>query len=264
MYPLYWWDDRDTGPDKLHWFPVERNEGTGWCGLDLRDAVIDSIPDEVLAFISELDEVRLRVDGIEASVKTSTLHKLQSHKKLHLYIGGGGNVIRPSYLAVLPNVDRLTISGRSGPLELAEGDRLCLTQLTSLVLSHCFIGKITHWFSAIMSGLLELILSENYLTELPESFRNFSSLKSLDMAEQQTDAQMNLRKLYLPRSLEKLRLADNYVTSIPDDFCSSLTLLQSLEMSNIGLDRKITDKKPDDWFVCVATVNKLHEIADGP
>ena len=251
MYPLYWWDDRDTDPDKLHWFPVERNEGTGWCGLDLRDAVIDSIPDEVLAFISELDEVRLRVDGIEASVKTSTLHKLQSHKKLPLYIEGGGNVIRPSYFAVLPNVDRLTISYESGPLELAEGDRLCLTQLTSLVLSGCGIREIPHWFSAIMSGLLELILSQNYLTELPESFRNFSSLKSLDMTRQRGKTQINLRKLYLPRSLEKLRLADNYVTSIPDDFCSSLTLLQSLEMSNIGLDPKITDKKPDDWFVCV-------------
>ena len=52
----------------------------------LTDASCYSIPDEVLAFISELDEVRLKADGIEASVKTPTLHKLQSHKKLHPYI----------------------------------------------------------------------------------------------------------------------------------------------------------------------------------
>ena len=246
-YPSYWWDDRDTNPDKLHWFPVERNEGTGWCGLNLRDAVIDSIPDEVLAFISELDEVHLRVDGIEASVRTSTLHKLQSHKKLHLYIGGGGNVIQPSYFAVLPNVDRLTIDEGSGPLELAEGDRLCLTGMTSLVLSGCDIREIPHWFSATMSGLLELILNGNRLTELPESFRNFSSLKSLDMTNQHTDAQMNLRKLYLPRCLEKLCLSNNYVTSIPDDFCSSLTFLQSLNMWNVLGD----PKRRDDVSVCV-------------
>ena len=256
-YPSsYWWDDRDTNPDKLHWFPVERNEGTGWCGLDLTDAVIDSIPDEVLAFISELDEVRLRVDGIEASVRTSTLHKLQSHKKLHLYIGGGGNVIRPSYFAVLPNVDRLTIHEGSGPLELAEGDRLCLTGMTSLVLSGCDIREIPHWFSATMSGLLELILSYNCLTELPESFRNFSSLKSLDMAEQQTDAQMNLRKLYLPRSLEKLSLSNNYVTSIPDDFCSSLTLLQSLNMRNVLPD----PKRWDDMCVLPPSINCMKSL----
>ena len=245
-YPLYWWDDRDTNPDKLHWFPVKRNEDTGWCWLDLTDAVIDSIPDEVLPFISELDEVRLMADGIEASLKTSTLHKLQSHKKLHLYIEGRGNMIPPSYLAVLPNVDRLTIGKGCGPLELAEGDRLCLTGMTSLVLSGCGIREIPHWFSAIMSGLLELILSKNYLSELPESFRNFSSLKSLDMAEQQGNTQINLRKLYLPRSLEKLTLAENGVPGIPDDFCSSLTLLQSLTMTHDPLTIK-----PDNSYVCV-------------
>ena len=237
MYPSSnWWDDIDTKPDKLHWFPVERNEGTGWCWLDLTAAAIDSIPDEVLDFVSELDEVRLMADAIEASLKTSTLHKLQSHKKLHLYIEGRGNVIRPSCLAVLPNVDRLTIKYGYCPLELAEGDRLCLTQLASLNLWCCNIREIPHWLSAIMSGLLELILSRNYLSELPKSFRNFSSLKSLDMTHQLGTTRINVRKLYLPQSLEKLTLAENFLTNFPDDICW-ITSLQRVDVARNQLDR---------------------------
>ena len=247
-YPRDWWDDEDTDPDKLHWFPVKTDERTGRCSLDLRDAAIDSLPDEVLTLVSELDVIFLAADAVEASVKTSTINKLRSHRKLHLSIKCRRNYRMPRHLDVLPNIFELTIAGCGIELELAKGDMLCLTRLTSLALSDCFIREIPHWFSATMSSLLELILSGNYLSELPENFRRFLSLKSLDMARQEGDTQINLRKLYLPSSLEKLCLQSNciYDRSIPDDFCLSLTLLESLNMCG-----SMFSSRPDEWVLRV-------------
>ena len=248
-YPRDWWDDEDTDSDKLHWFPVKTNKSTGRCSLDLRYAAIDSLPDEVLALVSELDVIFLTADAIEASVKTSTINKLRSHRKLHLHIHCRRNYKMARHLDVLPNIFELTIAGCEIELELAKGDMLCLTRLTSLALSFCGICEIPHWFSATMSSLLELILSDNYLSELPENFRRFLSLKSLDMARQKGDTKINLRKLYLPSSLEKLCLQSNciYDRSIPDDFCSSLTLLESLNMRGPST----AHSTPDDWVLRV-------------
>jgi Leucine-rich repeat (LRR) protein/GTPase SAR1 family protein len=236
--PSHWWDDRDeaTAPDKLHWFPVERNEDSGLCRLNLVNAAVHSIPDDILVFASEIDEIRLSASAIEASLNTSTLHKLKSHKQLHLYIKGGRTVIRPSYLALLPNVVRQTISEGSGPIELAEGHSHFLTGLTSLSLERCRLEEIPHWFPTVLCCLDELILIGNLLSELPNSFRELLSLKSLDISDQLGFRAWNLRKLYLPSSLEKLMLNGD-VDNFHEDFCSSLTLLQQLIMIYIHRSR---------------------------
>ena len=215
----------------------------------MRGAAIDSLPDEMLAFISDLDEVRLTAGAIEAFAKTSTIKMLQSYKNKNLYIEVDCDqsiVIPPPYLTVLPcNVNKLTIRGY-GHLEMGKGDNLCLTRLSSHALPKCEIRKIPRWFPAVLSGLKELVLSENYLRKLPRSFRDFSSLKSLDMARQY-DCEFtcfSLENLHLPPSLEKLTLDSNYVPSIPDDVCSSLPLLKSLSINNL-----LCLPRPQDWFV---------------
>jgi Leucine-rich repeat (LRR) protein len=220
-----WWSDVD--PNQLHWFPVYCSNGR--CTLDLREAAMDSIPDEVLDFVSELDEVHFSADTLEACMNTSTLHKLKSHKKLHLSVHGERNGIRPSCLAVLPNLVGLTISCRQRPLELAEGDGRLLTGLTSLSLRNCHVDELPQWFPVVMSGLLKLNLYECHLSELPVSFKDFSNLKSLHM---QSGCYINVENICLPTSLKNLSLCGNIVSeSVPDDFCSSLTLLQRLTLN---------------------------------
>lgn len=205
--------------------------------LDLTDADVDGLPDELLEFIDELDEVRFSRSVFMNAVKTSTLQKLSSHKPLRLKIQrylGKGDFLEVEPLSSIKNLSFLTINFQR--VNLSESVLRCLSRLTRLELRECSLREIPPFFASVMALLEEVDLRDNHLSELPETFSTLSKLKRLVMARQKDVDEILLENLHLPSCLQVLDVSGNEEINTNTCFISSsLPLLNSLSISCSGI-----------------------------
>lgn len=206
-------------------------------------------------------------DAADAAEKLTKLSALKNVRKLQFSVNSNEDIVVPAAIGDLPLMElgifltkkykgKLILPNgflKSGSLRVVNLTRLKDTDISflgnhpkmeKLTLHFCDLSEAT-WLGN-MTGLTELNLTENHLTELPAGFEKLTQLKKLHLKNNRLTS---IENLPAASELIFLSLGDNALTALP----ASILKLQNL--SSLDCPKNKIKEVPADMSALVKITN---------